>query len=142
MATGHYETCCGTVERVEHGTVYVTIAQPAVNEACRRCGACGGASAPRTPPRIRVPVSQSDIEPGQQVRLRRYVLNPALSAALVFGPPLTGALSGIVLAANLPGGGMDSPVSFLGGLFGALSGAFVGLIAEAHLSRTRPPSIV
>ncbi len=142
-ATGHYETCCATVERVERGAAYVAIAQKPMAEACRKCGACGGTAAQRKPVRLRVSVDRTDYEPGQQVHLHRYVLNPALSAALVFGPPLSGALAGIVGASQLPAaGGPDSPASFFGGLIGAAAGTLVGLVAERYFVRTRPPTIV
>jgi hypothetical protein len=84
----HRETWCGHVTQTTRRGVWIECSpQDTRNEACARCGLCGGAGKSHT--KRWIPIANSTaFTPGERVLVERHRLNEALAASIVFGIPL------------------------------------------------------
>ena len=103
------------------------------------CGTCTLCAGSRAVHKAYVTVDNTrHFTPGQALTIQRFVVNEALSAALVFGVPLCGAFASIFLQQSVFPGIVQPAGSILASLFGACFG--LGICAMADLLiRSRHP---
>ena len=97
----------------------------------------------RTPVRVRVPLpARVVLDQGRQVRVRRFLPNPALSAALVFGLPLGGMFCGLAMSLGLAPGFLDTPWSLAAAAFGLGLGGACACRLDQFFAKRRPPNVL
>jgi positive regulator of sigma E activity len=134
MRWGEYQVCRGEVERVDAGGVTVRFrAHGQLGEQCAGCRACGMG---RPESRLRIPRDEArSLVSGQTVEVRRFVMDPALAAAIVFGLPLALMLAGLAAATALLPHSARSPALPLWAVAGLAIGVVLARLVDLAVCR-------
>jgi hypothetical protein len=117
----------------------------AINAPCPEAVSCSGCSACDRAPgvsRVEIPVLHpEEFCVGQDVRVRRFFMNQAAAAFLLFGVPVLGAFSAAAYATAAMKLGPESGLTVVVTLAGGAAGIIVCSACDRIIRRLHPPEL-